>query len=201
MKATLHRRRSAGVTLIELVVTIAVLAILATLAAPSFSGLMRRHRVSAAATALRADLVYAREEAVNRRAFVSVCASDTGSTCSGEAGYENGWLVYAYPAGTIGPNQRYSPTSAAHVLLRSASNHYGVAIQATDGDVVTFGLQGQLRASAGRTSMSWVVCSLANAHDVGTAESTANVHGAALRLSGPGSLLAEQVGDGGSCAP
>lgn len=49
-------RRAAGLTLIELMVAIAVLAVLATLALPSFGSLLERHRLSAAAETLALDL-------------------------------------------------------------------------------------------------------------------------------------------------
>jgi type IV fimbrial biogenesis protein FimT len=53
-------RPAAGLTLIELMVAIAVLALLATLALPSFGSLLERHRLTAAAETLALDLSEAR---------------------------------------------------------------------------------------------------------------------------------------------
>lgn len=57
---TPRRHAVAGLTLIEAVVTLAVLAILATLTLPSFGALLGRHRLAAAAEGLAADLSQAR---------------------------------------------------------------------------------------------------------------------------------------------
>ena len=55
-----------GFTAIELMVTIGIAAILAALAAPSFTGLMERWRVRQAAEGLQSTLYYARSEAIKR---------------------------------------------------------------------------------------------------------------------------------------
>lgn len=58
------RRR--GLTLLELMIAIAVLAVLSTLALPSMGRQLERHRLQAAAEALAADLAEARFEAARR---------------------------------------------------------------------------------------------------------------------------------------
>jgi type IV fimbrial biogenesis protein FimT len=59
-------RPGTGLTLVELAVCLALLAVVATLALPSFSGLLARHRLKAAAQALAQDLAEARFEAARR---------------------------------------------------------------------------------------------------------------------------------------
>ena len=68
-----------GVTAIELMIVVAIAAILATLAAPSFQSLLDRQRVRSAASNLGVDIQYARSEAVRRNAPVTVSFS-AGST-------------------------------------------------------------------------------------------------------------------------
>ncbi len=58
--------KSRGVTLIELMVTIVVLAILASMAIPSFTNMMERQRLINATEAIYSDLQNARSEAVKR---------------------------------------------------------------------------------------------------------------------------------------
>lgn len=65
-----------GFTLVELMVTIAILAILATIGLPSFQRLIADYRVSAQANSVQGLLQFARSEAVKRRESVSVCSAE-----------------------------------------------------------------------------------------------------------------------------
>jgi type IV fimbrial biogenesis protein FimT len=82
-----------GLTLIELMVTLAVLAILLALAAPSFTTFVKNARLDSATTDIQSALSLARSEAVTRREAVSVCMSTDGSTCTGTA-WKDGLLVF-----------------------------------------------------------------------------------------------------------
>lgn len=55
-----HPRRQQGLTLIEIAIALALLALLATLALPSFGSMLSRHRLAAAAEELAVDLAQAR---------------------------------------------------------------------------------------------------------------------------------------------
>ncbi len=59
-------KKPRGVTLIELLVTIIILAILATMAIPSFTNLLERQRLINATEAIYSDMQNARSEAVKR---------------------------------------------------------------------------------------------------------------------------------------
>lgn len=68
-----------GFTLIELMVVMAVAAILATLAAPSFTDQFARRRIEGVATDLSADLHFARSQAVSDRGTVTLQTESSGS--------------------------------------------------------------------------------------------------------------------------
>ncbi|MEP6635054.1 MAG: GspH/FimT family pseudopilin [Luteimonas sp.] len=80
-----------GFTLIELMVVIAIVAILLAFALPSFEGTMRSNRVGTATNELMASFSLARSEAVRSARGGSVCASADGSICGGT--WNNGWIV------------------------------------------------------------------------------------------------------------
>jgi type IV fimbrial biogenesis protein FimT len=65
-----------GFTLVELIVTLVVAAILLTLAAPNLSSFLQRDRLGTQANDLLADLAFARSEAIKRGAVVIVCKTD-----------------------------------------------------------------------------------------------------------------------------
>ncbi len=75
--------RLAGFTLVELMVTMAVLGILASMAAPSFSAWLARVRITSQTNELMGDISYARSESATRGANVTICVSSDGKTCTG----------------------------------------------------------------------------------------------------------------------
>lgn len=90
--------RVSGVTLIELMVSISVLAIILSIAVPSFQGIMNSSRASAMSNELASALNFARAEAVKRGTNVTVCKSQNPNaaspTCLTTAAWVNGWLIF-----------------------------------------------------------------------------------------------------------
>jgi type IV fimbrial biogenesis protein FimT len=91
--------RAGGFTLIELLVTIAIAAIITGLAAPSFKKMMDSNRIQTTASALQADMMYARTEAVKRGTWVTLCPSVDQATCTTANAWETGWIVFYDKAG------------------------------------------------------------------------------------------------------
>jgi type IV fimbrial biogenesis protein FimT len=82
-----------GLTLIELMVTVLVLAIVVGMAVPSFTSQIRNNQSLALGEEFITALNYARSEAVKRGRMVSICASNNdGDGCGSD--WTNGWLVF-----------------------------------------------------------------------------------------------------------
>lgn len=85
--------RARGFTLVELLVTISVVAVLAVIALPSFQGVIRSNQAATTANEMVASLALARSEAIRSTRGGGICASSDGSTCSGQ--WSNGWISWA----------------------------------------------------------------------------------------------------------
>lgn len=72
MMAYFRQNSSRGLTLIELVMTLAILAILATIAVPSIAELLKNNRMVGQATELVGVMTFARSEAIRRNAQILV---------------------------------------------------------------------------------------------------------------------------------
>ena len=72
-----------GFTIIELMMTVTVLALLLGIAVPSFMETVRNNRIISQNNELISSLNLARSEALKRGGSVSVCASADQATCSG----------------------------------------------------------------------------------------------------------------------
>ena len=92
-------RRRRGFTMVELMMAIAVLAVLVTLAIPGFTWIMNIGRVNGPANELLATMQLARMESFRVGQRTVVCRSDNAGTAAptcepGAAGTWQGWLAF-----------------------------------------------------------------------------------------------------------
>ena len=92
-----------GFTLLELMVVVAITAIITTLASPSLARLMQSNTISSNVNTFMADLRFARSESTRRGGGVVMCRSDApeaiSPVCSTTAGpdgrgWASGWIVF-----------------------------------------------------------------------------------------------------------
>jgi type IV fimbrial biogenesis protein FimT len=95
------RRRDSGLTLVELLMSLVILAIVLGFGIPALGGFIQSQRLVAASNDLLGGLIYARATAIQLRKRVTLCRSSDGTSCATEGGYNQGWLVFA-DAGTPG---------------------------------------------------------------------------------------------------
>lgn len=189
-----------GFSILELMVTVAVLAVLMAIAVPSFRGTMRRARTGNIVNTAVGDLQFARSEAAMRRQFVSLCRSVDGKVCATDASnYDVGYLVYAYDGSKDGPNQPYDATK--HTLLRTTPITSEVSIQATDGKIFTFGQAGVPLANGTRIAIDFVFCARLPGKTTGAGVNNPESPGSRVSVGVSGSLINTKLATGASCTP
>jgi len=140
-----------GFTLMELMVGIAVVAILAGLAAPNFRVFINNNRVTAAQNDLVAALNLARSESVRRSTTVSVCSSTDGASCATKNDWPSGWIVFLDPgaAGTV--------AASANVLQKWGAIAGGVQFTTASG-LVQYQPTGTIVGPAATVDISYSGC-------------------------------------------
>jgi type IV fimbrial biogenesis protein FimT len=143
-------RSGQGFTLVELLITMAIVAILAALALPNFARTMRRMQVTGLYNDLLTDVRTAQSEALKRGYGVGLY-SLAGSTT-----WSNGWVLAADSDGNqqlTGADttlRQHDPFPTGYILTSSGPS------SATN--PVLFNAQGQLQLPAGVNDVYFVAC-------------------------------------------
>jgi type IV fimbrial biogenesis protein FimT len=145
MNATIGRQ--AGVTLIELVVTIAILAILLSLAAPSIHETLKNNRLAAQNNEMVALINLARSQAIRRNASVSVELMPNGTV----------WEAHVRVPGAP-PDENAGCPQIPDVIR--CSDHRNVVLTA-DPTILTFNNRGFLEQASG----DWEEANLTLVHE------------------------------------
>lgn len=92
---------SRGFSIIELIVTVGILGILLTAAAPSMRDMILNNRMTGVANDIMSDLAVARSEAAKRGQRIVICKNTVGAKvdteCDTSTAWSAGWLLYADP--------------------------------------------------------------------------------------------------------
>ncbi|MSQ98701.1 MAG: hypothetical protein EXR85_05310 [Xanthomonadales bacterium] len=91
--APVTRAFEAGFTIIELAITLVMVAIGLALALPSLQNLVANNQVTAAANTIVSGLNLARSNAITSGENITICPVGSDGTCS-ESNWENGWIVF-----------------------------------------------------------------------------------------------------------
>jgi type IV fimbrial biogenesis protein FimT len=82
-----------GFTLTEMMVVIAIVAILTSIGVPSYKYISNSYRMSGEVNGLLGDAQFARSEAIKEGQQVILCTSTDGATCAGVTTWQVGWIV------------------------------------------------------------------------------------------------------------
>lgn len=83
-----------GFTLIEVLMTTSIAAIMLSIAAPNFTTLIKNTRMTSAVNEFIGVLYLSRSEAIKRGKTVTLCKSSNGTACITTGNWEQGWVVF-----------------------------------------------------------------------------------------------------------
>lgn len=120
--------KNSGFTLIELMVTLSIAAILMGIAVPSFQTTIKSNRIVTQTNQLVTALNLARSEAIKRGVQVTVCKSADRATCTTNGNWDQSWLVFVDSVSPIGTKntddlvlRSFEPVPQG-VMMRSGTN-------------------------------------------------------------------------------
>lgn len=144
--------RSRGLSLIELLAAIALLAVLAGVGIPSLRGMLASSQLTAATNLLVTGLQRARSEALATGRHSVLCPSSNGRQCRDDSDWSGGWILYR----DLNRNSRFDPVEP--LLLTQTLEAEKIRIRSNNGRRrVTYRSLGE---SAGANT-TFVLCSQA----------------------------------------
>ena len=136
------RSKARGFTLIESLVSIAILAVLAALAAPSFTQSIKRYRIVAVRDDLMSSIQFARTEAIRRGVAVSLSRTSTCSPATAND-WDCGWEVFV-DRNANGTRDANATPALDDTLLQTSVAPTGYSItQPANGSSITANVWGQ----------------------------------------------------------
>lgn len=112
--------RFKGLTLIELIVTLAVSTIIFTFAVPEVRTLFKLNENAVTVNKLVSDFAYSRNEAIKRMRDVVVCKSSDSLTCNNKSAWQDGWIIFV---DEVNNDKQRSPDEPLLKVQQALGNH------------------------------------------------------------------------------
>lgn len=151
-----------GFTLVELLVGLAVAAILLAMAIPGYAFLANASRLATTTNDLMTAVHLARSEAVKRGMRVTVCKSGGSATaCNGAADWQQGWIVFV-DGGTRGA------VDAGDVVLwvRDGGSPYATIASTNYNRYISYLSNGRSQGSNGLANGRFEICVQGSQRDI-----------------------------------
>jgi len=142
--------RESGFTLLELIVTLAVAAIILSVGVPSFRGVIMDNRLVSQSNQFVTSVKMARSAAVRYQRPATVCSSDNFDaavpTCSADNDWSNGWIVWV-------DKNRDSLTTANEIISVFGPINDASTLSSTTSSSFTYDARGFGTAGAGNLTL------------------------------------------------
>ncbi len=144
-------RNAKGVSLVEMLATLAIVCIVAGLGLPAFRSTLERQRCHAAVNLLAATLAHARNTAITRGMSISVCPLREDGMCGGTIDWSGGWITYADPS-----HERQPRSQPAILAITPQPVHSSVSVTSSTGRLLVRFLKD---GRSGGSNIRFRVCS------------------------------------------
>ena len=111
-------KKNSGFTLLELLITLAIVAILLTVGVPSLRSMMQGNQLVASTNELLSALHVARSEAIKSNSRVTICESSNGTSCTTTGDWKDGWIVFIDADGLLDNTGSACIATGTDCLLR-----------------------------------------------------------------------------------
>lgn len=153
MYRSIHTRRAAGLTLVELLAVLTISAVLLALAVPAFGGLRARLLLVSQQQDLLASIRLARSQALLRGTGVELCPGAVGADSACDGSYQQGWLVYV-----DGDRNRSYSDAVDEILMVATPLARGYRLTDSAGSELLTGALGFLPDGSARRSLTLRLC-------------------------------------------
>lgn len=152
-------QREFGFTLVELMITLAILSIITSFALPSFREIILNQRIGSDTNELVGSLNLARSESVKRKIPVAICSKQSGAqSCSGNGKWNDGWLIWI-------DNNRDGVYDAGEEILRERPELSRSVELTTNNGTAVFAYQPN--GSASIPSVTFEICDTQRSGELG----------------------------------
>lgn len=111
-------KKNSGFTLLELLITLAIVAILLIVGVPSLRSMMQGNQLVSSTNELLSALHVARSEAIKSNGRVTICESSNGTDCATTGDWKNGWIVFIDADGQLDNTSNACTATGTDCLLR-----------------------------------------------------------------------------------
>lgn len=139
-----------GFTIIELMIVVALVAVLLTIGIPGFQGMVQDNRRASASVEMVSALQAARSEAIKQNQAVTLCPTADNTNCSGGNAWEIGWMTFI-------DEDEDGAHDASEDLLNTGSPLAAIAVSSTF-ESLTYRSNGRMTTNDGDEEAEFIIC-------------------------------------------
>ena len=150
-----NKQTSAGFTIIEMIITVALLSVMLAVAVPGFTNFFQNNNLATTSNRFVSSIALTRNEAISRNATVIMCNTNaTNTQCANNGQWESGWAVWVdLDSGGL------SDIDAGEIIQIEEAMPTGYTLRATTyANVITFAPTGEASGDLASAADTFRLC-------------------------------------------